>query len=271
MKRIIITSLLTTALLVLLGAGQAGAQHSDKAPADKAPADKAPADKAPADKAPVDKAPADKPKADKTLANKARAGKEQTASATGTASKHTLAQRRRDFKSSLPIPAGEKLEYEVRLSRFPVYVSLGVVTFENMGMVATRQNSGGPLASDQNEQKASEPLIQGLNVEFTPAPDDQILHLRATAISKGMLIGILGYDVRDRFETLVDLRDFSARVSLKETKEGKKHSIQSALFDRADQQVNYLTTDLTKPQPPPRAKPLPRQDGMLSLLSAFYF
>src|SRR5262245_2053155 len=231
MKRIFITTLMTMVLLVLLVAWRSGAQQSDKA----------------------------------------RDDKEQTAIATATVSNYTITPLRRDFKNSLPIPAGEKLEYEVRLSRFPVYVSIGVVTFENLGVVANRQNSGGPLASDQNERKTSEPLIKGLNVEFKPAPDDQILHLRATAVSKGMLIGILGYDVLDRFETLVDLRDFSARVSLKETKEGKKHTIQSALFDRVDQQVNYLTTDLTKPQSPPRATPLPRQDGMLSLLSAFYF
>src|SRR5262245_53077866 len=236
MKRIFITSLLTMALLVLLGAGQAGAQQPDQA------------------------------QAAKVEAEIGRSGKEQTASA----SNHTIAQLRRDFKNSFPIPAGEKLEYEVRVARL---FSVGVVTFENLGLVATRPASGGPAAGDQNEQKASDPLIKGLNVEFKPAPDDQILHLRATAVSKGMLIGLLGYDVRNRFETLVDMRDFSARVSLKEMKEGKKYAIQSALFDRADQQVKYMTTDLNKPQAPPRAnaKPLPRQDGMLSLLSAFYF
>src|SRR5262249_44843906 len=150
--------------------------------------------------------------------------------------------------------------------------SVGVVTFENLGAVAPRQNSipsttGAPLTRDQNQTKATEPLIKDLNVEFTPAPDEQLLHLRATVVSKGMLIAILGIDVRDRYETLVDLRDFSARVSFKETKEGKKHTLRSALFDRADQQVKYLTTDLNKPQAPPIAKPLPREDGMLSLLS----
>jgi hypothetical protein len=246
MKRNFITSLLTMALLVLVGAGQTGAQQSDNAQAEKVQADKA-------------------------QAKKAQVGEEKTASATATASNYTIAQLRRDFKDSFPIPAGEKLEYEIKLSRLGVPFSVGVVTFENLGEVVTRQSPGGPKAGDQNQQKASEPLIKGLNVEFMPAPDDQILHLRATAVSKGMLISIAGIDVRDRFETLVDLRDFSARVSLKEMKEGKKHAIQSALFDRDDQQVKYLTTDLNKPQAPPRAKPLPRQDGMLSLLSAFYF
>ena len=114
-------------------------------------------------------------------------------------------------------------------------------------------------------------MIEGLNTEFTPAPDEQLWRLRATAVSKGMFTSIIGFDVSYRFETLVNLRDFSARVNFKEEKEGKKHIVQSTIFDRAEQQVRYLTTDLAKPDAPPRAKPLPREDGMLGLLSAIYF
>src|SRR5574341_1250081 len=100
-----------------------------------------------------------------------------------------LAPLRRDFKNSFPIPTGEKLEYEVRFSRFPIYASVGIVTFENLGAVA---NSPAAAPQPTNGQKESEPLIKGLNVGFTPTPDEQLLHLRATAVSKGMLIAILG-------------------------------------------------------------------------------
>jgi hypothetical protein len=228
MKRVFITSLLTMALLVLLGPGHAGAQQAGK---------------------------------DQT-------GKEQAPSATATAPSYPVAQLQRDFKDSFPIPAGEKLEYEVKLSRFPIYASLGILTFENLGAVTNRQDSG---AAAGDQQKASTPMIEGLNAEFTPAPDERLWRLRATAVSKGMLIALFGLDVNNRFETLVDLRDFSARVNFKEEKEGKRHIIQSAIFDRNEQQVKYLTTDLKKPDAPPRAKPLPREDGMLSLVSAIYF
>jgi hypothetical protein len=229
MKRPLITSLLAIALLAPLDAGRIGAQQ----------------------------------------AGQDQAGKEQAASPTAAAPPYPIATLQRDFKNSFPIPAGEKLEYDVRLSRFPLpNVSLGVLTLENLGTVTTPQNSGA-AASDQ--QKAPAPLIEGMNTEFTPAPDEQLLRLRATAVSKGMLIALFGVDVRNRFETLVDMRDFSARVSFKEEKEGKKHIVQSTIFDRAEQQVRYLTTDLAKPDAPPRAKPLPREDGMLGLLSAIYF
>jgi hypothetical protein len=228
MKRPLITSLLAIALLAPLYAGKIGAQQ----------------------------------------AGQDQAGREQAASATTTAPTNTVATLRRDFKDSFPIPAGEKLEYEVRLSRFPIYASLGVLTFENLGAVTSRQDSG---AAAGDQQKAPAPLIEGMNTEFTPAPDEQLWRLRATAVSKGMFTAIIGFDASYRFETLVDMRDFSARVSFKEEKEGKKHIVQSTLFDRAEQQVKYLTTDLTRPDAPPRAKPLAREDGMLSLLSAIYF
>src|SRR5262245_57262034 len=229
MKRPLIAPLLAIALLAQLGGRQVGAQQPGKD----------------------------------------QAGKEQTASATATAPTYPVAQLRRDFKDSFPIPAGEKLEYEVKLSRFPLpSVSLGVLTLENLGAVTNPQNSG---AAAGDQQKASAPLIEGMNTEFTPAPDEQLLRLRATAVSKGMLVALVDVAVRNRVETLGDMRDFSARVNFKEEKEGKKHIVQSTIFDRAEQQVRYLTTDLAKPDAPPRAKPLPREDGMLGLLSAIYF
>jgi hypothetical protein len=200
---------------------------------------------------------------------KDQSGKDQASSgATTAAPARPVATLRRDFKDSFPIPPGEKLEYEVRLSRFPIYTSLGVLTFENLGAVTNHQESS-PAAGDQ--QKAPAPLIEGLNTEFSPTPDERLWRLRATAVSKGMFIALIGFDASYRFETLVDMRDFSARANIKEMKEGQKHVIQSTLFDRAEQQVKYLTTDLTKPDAPPRAKPLPREDGMLTLLSAIYF
>src|SRR5262245_17503167 len=230
MKRHFIISLLAMALLAPLGAGQTGARQIGRD----------------------------------------QAGKDQAASVTTTAPGDTVATLRRDFKDSFPIPAGEKLEYEVKISRFPLPrpVSLGVLTFENLGAVTSHQESG---AAAGDQQKPGAPLIEGLNTEFTPAPDEQLLRLRATAVSKGMFVAVIGVDILYRYETLVDMRDFSARANLKEVKEGKKHFVQSSLFDRAEQQVKYLTTDLTKPEAPPRANPLPRQEGMLSLLSAIYF
>lgn len=165
-----------------------------------------------------------------------------------------LAAIRHEFKSPLPIPAGEKLEYEVKFSRFPIYATVGIVTFEFLG------------AAPANDVK-----IEGLNVEYQPSVNDQFLRLRASAISKGLLLAIAGVDAKDRFETLVDARDFSARLSFKEIREGKKRALQTAVFDPAQQSVKFTAKDLNNAQAAPREKSAVREEKMLDLLSAFYF
>jgi uncharacterized protein DUF3108 len=190
----------------------------------------------------------------------------QTASQPGLTPGYPLAVMRRDFKGSLPIPQGEKLEYDIRISKFPLYISVGTFTLEYLGPVANI-----PAGVGQTATKPAEPLIQGLNTDFVPSPDDRFLHLRATVISKGLLLKLFGYSVKNRYETLVDHNDFSARLSLFEERVGKRQRVQTAVFDRSGQQVKYLTTDLTKPDAPPKAKILPLPDGLMSLLSGLYF
>ncbi len=188
-----------------------------------------------------------------------------------------LAALRRDFNNSFPIPVGERLEYEVRYSRFPIYATVGVVTFEYLGPAQTKPANTGTISSagiNANGNSSDQPdaaLIEGLNVSFKPSPEDQFLRLRATAVSKGILIAILGIDVKDRFETLVDAKDFDAHVSFKEIKEGKKHIAQTALFDHQQQTVSFKLNDLKNPQAPVKEKSAAREEGMLDLLSAFYF
>ncbi|MFN0108411.1 MAG: DUF3108 domain-containing protein [Blastocatellia bacterium] len=173
-----------------------------------------------------------------------------------------LTPLRRDFKIALPIPTGEKLEYEVRYSRFPLYVTVGIVTFEFLGEAnfnETATNGSAP------------PIFEGLNVEFKPTPEDRFFRLRASAISKGLLTAIIGYDVKDRFETLVNAQDFSARLSFKEIKEGKKHRAQTAVFNVEDKSVKFTEHDLNNSEGAPKEKSAVRADNMLDLLSAFYF
>ncbi|HQR32605.1 MAG TPA: DUF3108 domain-containing protein [Blastocatellia bacterium] len=173
-----------------------------------------------------------------------------------------LATLRREFKSGVPFPPGEKLEFEVRYARFPLYVTVGVVTFEFLGPAQFRETG-----TNGN----SAPVFDGLNISFQPAPEDQFLRLRASAISKGLLIAIVGYDVKDRFETLVNPHDFSARLSFKDIKEGKKHRALAALFNSDTKTVKFTDNDLNNPQAVPKEKLTDREDGMLDLLSAFYF
>ncbi|MDX2043596.1 MAG: DUF3108 domain-containing protein [Acidobacteriota bacterium] len=196
------------------------------------------------------------------LAGNSSAQKEAKKPAPSPLDKLPLATLQRNFPNGFPIPVGEKLEYEVRFSRFPIYATVGIVTFEFLGEAKFNN-------TDANG--SAEPAINGLNVEFKPAPEDQFFRFRASAISKGMLIAIAGVDVKDRFETLVNAEDFAARIGFKELKEGKKHLAQTVLFDAAGKTVKYVANDLNNKQAAPKEKSVVREDGMLDLLSAFYF
>ena len=155
---------------------------------------------------------------------------------------------RREAKQ-LPFKAGEKLTYDLRFSRPPISLSAGSITFENFGVVA-------------------QPKIEKL--EFTPSADERFLHLKASLITKGLLLRIFGLSVNDRFETLVDAKDFKPRAVLRESDESKRHRLQTGLFDYEKQIANYRIIDVDKPQNPVREKNPKLEPDMQDLLSAFY-
>jgi Protein of unknown function (DUF3108) len=204
---------------------------------------------------------------EKTAVNQGAAVTKTTAPSAPTPS-YPLAPLTRDFKDSLPIEVGEKLEYEVKYSRYKVINgTLGVVTFEYPGPVTISQST-----INQPGESKIEPLVNGLNMEFTPSVDEQLLRLRAVAVPKGFFISLFGKgDSRYRYESLVDANNFAARLNVLEVKEDEKHSVQSNIFDIENQQVKYLTTNLANKQALPRGQVLPYQEGMMSLLSAIYF
>lgn len=155
---------------------------------------------------------------------------------------------RREAKQ-LPFKAGEKLTYDLRFSRPPISLSAGSITFENFGVVA-------------------QPKIEKL--EFLPSADERFLHLKATLITKGLLLRVFGLSVNDRFETLVDAKDFKPRAVLRESDESKRHRLQTGLFVYEKQVVNYKIVDVDKPQNPPCEKTPKLEPDMQDLLSAFY-
>ncbi len=155
---------------------------------------------------------------------------------------------RREAKQ-LPFPANEKLTYELRFTRVPLSVNAGTIFFQSVGISA-------------------QPVVEQL--AFTPQPEDRLLHLRAVITAKGLLLKIFGLSVNDRFETLVDANDFRVRAVLREIEEGKKHNLQTGLFDYEKNEARYRTADLNAPQNPAREKLVPLEPDMQDLLSAVY-
>ncbi|MEP7273923.1 MAG: DUF3108 domain-containing protein, partial [Acidobacteriota bacterium] len=152
----------------------------------------------------------------------------------------------------LPFPVGEKLIYEIKLARFPLNVTLGHITFEYVGPSTERKISGTSL---------------DLGTENTR----EMVRLKAEAVSKGFLVTLFGINVHDRFETLVERADFSARLSLREEDEGKKNLAKTTLLEPEVKLVKYKVLDLNKPEGPPRLVELPLKPRMQSLLSAIYY
>ncbi len=149
----------------------------------------------------------------------------------------------------LPFPVNEKLTYELRFTRVPLSISAGTIVFQSVGISA-------------------QPVVDQL--AFTPQPEDRLLHLRAVITAKGLLLKIFGLSVNDRFETLVDANDFRVRAVVREIEEGKKHNLQTGLFDYEKNEARYRTVDLNAPQNPPREKLVPLEPDMQDLLSAVY-
>ncbi|MFN7949060.1 MAG: DUF3108 domain-containing protein [Blastocatellia bacterium] len=163
---------------------------------------------------------------------------------------------RREFKVAPLTLAGEKLTYEVKFSRFPIYATVGEVTFELLGKAPD------PLPGN---------LIEELNAGFKPNEGDHFIHLRAVAVAKGFLIKLFGVSAQDRFETLVDEHDFSARLSFKRIQEGKKNLSLTTVFDRDRDAAAYQVRDFSKPQEEPKETSVKTVPGTLDLLSAIYF
>lgn len=158
----------------------------------------------------------------------------------------------REFKQALPIPVGERLVYEVRVARFPIYAAVGEVTFEYAGTTA-------------------EPKVKDLSAELK-TNGESFLHFRAFAVAKGFLVTkILGLEVNDRFEALVKAGDFATRASVKDLDEGRRRVLQTALVDREKLTATYRTTNLNEPQTPAAEKTISVTADAQDLLSAFYF
>jgi Protein of unknown function (DUF3108) len=155
---------------------------------------------------------------------------------------------RRDYQQ-LSFPVTEKLTYDLRFTRAPLSISAGTIVFESVGITA-------------------QPAIDKL--EFKSSPEDRLLHLRAVITAKGLLLRLFGLSVNDRFETLVEAKDFKMRAVLREIEEGKKHNVQTGLFDYDKKEANYRTVDLNAPQNPAREKIVKLEPDMQDLLSAFY-
>jgi hypothetical protein len=117
----------------------------------------------------------------------------------------------------------------------------------------------------------TDPQIQGFDPQQRPPSAEPPTHLRGKAISKGLVTSLLGIDISNRYETLVDSNDFSALVSLEEVHESKRHLIATSIFDREHRKIAFTQIDASLGGAPLQSKILAWREGVLDILSLFYF
>lgn len=224
-------------------------------------------------------------------------------------------------EGNLPFQPGETLVYELRYSRFPIYGTIGELTFTvNEDLAITQPASDNakdkelnkdkvepiekekpgekdlqkekPKVEDQNGDKQSidkqnvdkqdehklnidskeksgpnanmdrqtvlTELSEGfritsvVNKEDSSAKKDEVAKnsktgawkIEVKAVSKGILTSLFRVKLEDVFTSLVDRKDFGVTKTIKNIDESKKRREAIAEFDRANEKVKWVETDL---------------------------
>jgi hypothetical protein len=161
------------------------------------------------------------------------------------------------LKGPLPFQPGERLTYELRLSRFPFYGIIGELTFKvNDEPPAPEAEKTDTKKADAEKAEAEKtPTAQPPSEGEKPvlSPEDVRpgpLKIQAEAEAKGILTSIFRYKVSDLFVSYIDRADFGVIKTEKKIEEGKKKQESNALFDRQRRMVKWTNRDLNKPEHP---------------------
>jgi len=146
---------------------------------------------------------------------------------------------RRGITDPLPFPEGERLVYQVRYSKFIISAVVGRITF---------------TFSRSREKPLTKHYV-----------------IRADVVSEGVMMSMLGIQVKDVFESFIDPGDFGVVRTRKNLFEGRSRSFQLAVFDRENEKVTYIVRDLTKPEDPPKVGEYPTRPWVQDMVSGTYY
>ncbi|HZS48725.1 MAG TPA: DUF3108 domain-containing protein [Blastocatellia bacterium] len=129
-----------------------------------------------------------------------------------------------EVKQPLPFGDGETMKFDVKFARFPVFASVGEMTF------------------NVSEEK--------------PKPDQpnaiEKIRIHAEAVSKGALVSLFGIHVKDVFESIINKKDLGTYTSTVNTREGKRNHQQVTTIERDKQQITYVDTNLNAAKETPK-------------------
>jgi hypothetical protein len=134
---------------------------------------------------------------------------------------------RNRLRKPLPFKAGEQLDYELRLSRFPIYGIIGSLTF-----TVDEEREPSPVKTEEATEKRAEKESAGQWKIFVEAR------------SKGLLTSLFRVHIDDVFTSYIDKNDFGVIKTDKKMEEGKRRRQMVADFDRTKRMVKWVHTDL---------------------------
>jgi hypothetical protein len=190
-----------------------------------------------------------------------------------TEKQNKFAPVREPLKNPLPFQNNEQLTYELKLSRFPIYGTIGELTFVvnedtpnlvNNNKESKPENTEKPLAENKENTNAESLAI---NKSTDKIPTQWKFSVEAR--SKGILTTIFRIKVDDLFTSFVNKNDFNVTKTVKIIDEGKKHREMVADFDTAKQKVKWIDTDL-KTKKVVRSKENPSLNWVTDIVNGWY-
>jgi hypothetical protein len=164
------------------------------------------------------------------------------------------------IKSFTPFQPNEELTYELKLSRFPIYGTIGqlkfTVTEENaIPKDFTKEetlkiNNSGDVKPENSSPASLEnttPKLETPKLE-TPINSTGNWKFLIEAKSKGILTSIFRINVNDTFTSYVNKNDFKITKHVKRIEEGKRRREMVSDFDQTKQKVKWIDTDLNTNQ-----------------------
>lgn len=148
-------------------------------------------------------------------------------------SARSYAQTRPDLLPEAPFLVGEQLKYEARISRFPIYGTLGELVFQ------AYKESG--------------------NWRFT-----------AEARSKGFLTSLFGIKVLYKFASTVDGKDFGVLKTEKDMDDGKQRLVMVAEVFRECGRVRWNSRDMRHPEQPVQSRDRETPAWVSDIIAAIY-
>lgn len=186
-----------------------------------------------------------------------------------------FASIREPLKNSLPFQNNEQLTYELKLSRFPIYGTIGELTFvvtDEAVNIANNKDSKEPKPENKEKplaenKESANPESLAINKSTDKIPTQWKFSVEAR--SKGILTTIFRIKVDDLFTSFVNKNDFNVTKTIKIIDEGKKHREMVADFDTSKQKVKWIDTDL-KTKKVVRSKENPSPNWVTDIVNGWY-